>query len=65
VYDFIRSHARVYVVDQNRDAQMLSLFRLELKPEEINKLRSVKHYDGLPIDARSITNEIVSQEGQN
>jgi 2-oxoglutarate ferredoxin oxidoreductase subunit alpha len=52
-------------VDQNRDAQMLSLFRLELKPEEINKLRSVKHYDGLPIDARSITNEIVSQEGQN
>jgi 2-oxoglutarate ferredoxin oxidoreductase subunit alpha len=65
VYDFIRSHARVYVVDQNRDAQMLSLFRLELKPEEINKLRSVRHYDGLPIDARSITNAIVSQEGQN
>jgi len=28
-------------------------------------LRSVRHYDGLPIDARSITNEIVSQEGQN
>jgi 2-oxoglutarate ferredoxin oxidoreductase subunit alpha len=65
VYDFIRRHARVYVVDQNRDAQMLSLFRLELKPEEINKLRSVRHYDGLPIDARSITKEIVSQEGQN
>ena len=65
VRDFIRNHARIYVVDQNRDAQMLSLFRLELKPEEINKLRSVKHYDGLPIDARSITNEIVSQEGRN
>jgi len=28
-------------------------------------LRSVRHYDGLPIDARSITDEIVSQEAQN
>ena len=65
VYDFIRSHARVYVVDQNRDAQMLSLFRLDLEPEEIKKLRSVRHYDGLPIDARSITNEIISQEAEN
>jgi len=65
VLDFIRSHARVYVVDQNRDAQMLSLFRLDLEPDETKKLRSVRHYDGLPIDARSITNEIASQEGQN
>jgi 2-oxoglutarate ferredoxin oxidoreductase subunit alpha len=65
VHDFIGSHARVYVVDQNRDAQMLSLFRLDLEPDETKKLRSVRHYDGLPIDARSITNEIASQEGQN
>jgi len=62
VRDFIRRHARVYVIDQNRDAQMLRLFRLELEPEELQKLRSVRHYDGLPIDARSITDEIVSQE---
>jgi 2-oxoglutarate ferredoxin oxidoreductase subunit alpha len=65
VHDFIRRHARVYVVDQNRDAQMLSLLRLELEPEELKKLRSVRHYDGLPIDARSITDAIVSQEAQN
>ncbi len=65
VRDFIRGHARVYVVDQNRDAQMLSLFRLELEPQELAKLRSVRHYDGLPVDARSITDEIVSQEAQN
>ncbi len=65
VHDFIRGYARVYVVDQNRDAQMLSLFRLELAPQEVEKLRSVRHYDGLPIDARSITEEIVSQEAQN
>jgi 2-oxoglutarate ferredoxin oxidoreductase subunit alpha len=65
VYDFIRRYARVYVVDQNRDGQMLSLLRLKLEPEQIKKLRSVRHYDGLPIDARSMTDEIVSQEAQN
>jgi 2-oxoglutarate ferredoxin oxidoreductase subunit alpha len=65
VYDFIRRCARVYVVDQNRDGQMLGLLRLELEPEQIKKLRSVRHYDGLPIDARSITDEILSQEAQN
>jgi 2-oxoglutarate ferredoxin oxidoreductase subunit alpha len=65
VRDFIRRYDRVYVVDQNRDAQMLGLLRLELEAEDIKKLRSVRHYDGLPIDARSITDEIVSQEAQN
>jgi len=65
VHDFIRRHTRVYVIDQNRDAQMLSLFRLDLEPEQIKKLRSVRHYDGLPIDARSVTEEIATQEGKN
>jgi 2-oxoglutarate ferredoxin oxidoreductase subunit alpha len=65
VRDFIGRHERVYVVDQNRDAQMMSLFRLELEAKELKKMRSVRHYDGLPIDARSITDEIVSQEAQN
>jgi 2-oxoglutarate ferredoxin oxidoreductase subunit alpha len=65
VLDFIRRHDRVYVVDQNRDAQMLGLLRLELAAEDIKKLRSVRHYNGLPIDARTITDQIVSQEAQN
>jgi len=65
VYDFIRRYHRVYVVDQNRDAQMLGLLRLELAAEDIKKLRSARHYDGLPIDARSITDQIVSQEAEN
>ena len=55
VMDFIRRHRRVYVVDQNRDAQLYQLLRLEIAAEEITKLRSVRHYDGLPIDARSVT----------
>jgi 2-oxoglutarate/2-oxoacid ferredoxin oxidoreductase subunit alpha len=65
VHDFIQRYQRVYVVDQNRDAQMLGLLRLECSGEEIAKLRSVRHYDGLPIDARSVTDEIASQEMAN
>lgn len=64
VHEFVARHQRVYVVEQNRDAQMLSLLKLELAPEQAGKLRSVRHYNGLPIDARSVTDEIVSQEGK-
>jgi 2-oxoglutarate ferredoxin oxidoreductase subunit alpha len=65
VHDFLQRHQRVYVVDQNRDAQMLGLLRLECDADEIKKLRSVRHYDGLPIDARTVTDQIVSQEAEN
>ncbi len=61
--DFIRRHERVYVIDQNRDAQLLMLMRLDLEPELIAKLRSVRYYGGLPLDARTVTEEIVRQEG--
>jgi 2-oxoglutarate ferredoxin oxidoreductase subunit alpha len=63
VRDFVASHERIYVVEQNRDAQMLSLLKLDLPAGEITKLRSVRHFNGLPIDARSVTDEIVLQEG--
>jgi 2-oxoglutarate/2-oxoacid ferredoxin oxidoreductase subunit alpha len=62
VADFVRSHKRVYVVEQNRDAQMFSLLRMDLDGELIPKLRSVARLDGLPIDARSITNDIAAME---
>jgi 2-oxoglutarate ferredoxin oxidoreductase subunit alpha len=60
---FIDRYQRIYVVEQNRDAQMHSLMRLELSPERIGKLRSVLHYNGLPIDARSVTDDILVHEG--
>jgi 2-oxoglutarate ferredoxin oxidoreductase subunit alpha len=62
--DFIRRHDRVYVVDQNRDAQLLGLMRLEFDADLIAKLRSVRYYGGLPLDARTVTDEIVKQEGK-
>jgi 2-oxoglutarate/2-oxoacid ferredoxin oxidoreductase subunit alpha len=64
VHEFIASHDRVYVVDQNRDGQMRDLLKLDIDVHQIPKLRSVRHYNGLPIDARSITDEIISQEGK-
>lgn len=63
VHDFVASHDRVYVIEQNRDAQMLDLLKLDLPAEEVTKLRSVRHFNGLPIDARSVTDELVLQEG--
>jgi 2-oxoglutarate/2-oxoacid ferredoxin oxidoreductase subunit alpha len=63
IHEFVAAHDRIYVVEQNRDAQMLSLLKLDLPAEDAVKLRSVRHYNGLPIDARSVTDELVMQEG--
>ena len=60
---FVDAHERVYVIEQNRDAQLLQLMKMELTPERVLKLRSVLHYNGLPIDARSVTDDVLSQEG--
>src|SRR4051812_34615731 len=60
---FIDAHERVYIIEQNRDAQLLQLMKLEMSPDRQKKLRSVLHYNGLPIDARSITDDVLAQEG--
>jgi 2-oxoglutarate/2-oxoacid ferredoxin oxidoreductase subunit alpha len=60
---FVDAHERIYVIEQNRDAQLLQLMKLELTPERQMKLRSVLHYNGLPIDARSISDDVLAQEG--
>jgi 2-oxoglutarate ferredoxin oxidoreductase subunit alpha len=61
--EFVLQHERVYVVDQNRDGQLLGLMRLEYDPDLIAKLRSMRYYGGLPLDARTVTDEVVRQEG--
>jgi 2-oxoglutarate/2-oxoacid ferredoxin oxidoreductase subunit alpha len=64
VHEFIEKHDRVYVVEQNRDAQMLALLKLDVRPELITRLRSISHIHGLPLDARSVTDEIMTMEGK-
>jgi 2-oxoglutarate ferredoxin oxidoreductase subunit alpha len=60
---FFDAHDRVYVVEQNRDAQMAALMRMDLNTARAAKIRSVLHYNGLPIDARSVTDAVLAQEG--
>jgi len=65
--EFFERHDRVYVVEQNRDGQMGMLIKLELPAELARKLRSIRHYSGIPIDARFVTDALVAAEkgGQN
>jgi 2-oxoglutarate ferredoxin oxidoreductase subunit alpha len=51
------------VVEQDRDGQLASLLKLDLPAEQVVKLRSILHYNGLPIDAQSVTSELVTKEG--
>jgi 2-oxoglutarate ferredoxin oxidoreductase subunit alpha len=63
IHDFVAAHDRVYVVEQNRDAQMLNLLKIDLDPAKAVKLYPVLHFNGLPIDARTVTTAIAAQEG--
>ena len=63
VQAFVAAHSRVYIIEQNRDGQMLSLLKLDLPAEDITRLRSIRHFDGLPLDARTVTDKLVLQEG--
>ena len=64
VHDFIEQHDRLYVVEQNRDGQMATLLKLDIKTELTPRLRSICHIHGLPIDARSVTDELMMMEGK-
>jgi 2-oxoglutarate/2-oxoacid ferredoxin oxidoreductase subunit alpha len=57
VLDFIKTHERVFVVDQNRDGQMFELLKMEM-PSSATYLTSVKHYDGTPITADTVMKTI-------
>jgi 2-oxoglutarate ferredoxin oxidoreductase subunit alpha len=64
VHDFIAQHERTYVVEQNRDGQMATLLKLDIKAELTTRLRSICHVHGLPLDARSVTDELMMMEGK-
>jgi 2-oxoglutarate ferredoxin oxidoreductase subunit alpha len=61
--EFVRQHERVYVIEQNRDGQLTELIRAEV-PERAARVRPVLHYDGLPLDAKSVTEGVLAHEKQ-
>ena len=60
VEEFIDSHERTFVIEQNRDAQLRTLLMAEFEfgPD---KLKSVLCFDGTPISARNIRKQILQQ----
>lgn len=60
VQKYLDDHDRIYVVEQNRDAQLRSLLMLETRVDP-NKLVAVRHYNGLPIEA-GIVLDAVNQD---
>ena len=58
---FVETHKRVYVVDQNRDGQMYDLLRLDVG-DDAPKLRSIRHYDGFPLDAETVVEGVEAGE---
>jgi len=59
VESFLRTHEQIFVVEQNRDAQLKSLLILETAVEKA-KLHSVLHYSGLPIPASFVVDGIAA-----
>ena len=57
VKKFIDKHERIYVVEQNRDAQLRSLLILDAE-SDAEKLVAVLHYDGMPINAAFVINKV-------
>jgi 2-oxoglutarate ferredoxin oxidoreductase subunit alpha len=57
--EFVSSHKQIFVIEQNRDAQLKSLMMIELGTEA-SKLHSVLNFDGMPITADFIFNQIAS-----
>jgi len=63
VEQFIDAHDKIYVVEQNRDAQLRSLFLLEMNVDA-TKLLPLLFYDGLPLNARGIVDSISEDQAK-
>jgi 2-oxoglutarate/2-oxoacid ferredoxin oxidoreductase subunit alpha len=62
VATFIKRHERVYVVEQNRDGQLYGILRTELPTHLIGRLESIRHYNGVPVDAHAIIDPLLEAE---
>ncbi|MEX0975676.1 MAG: 2-oxoacid:acceptor oxidoreductase subunit alpha [Woeseia sp.] len=63
VREFIDNHDVVYVVEQNRDAQLRSLLILDLEADA-RKLKPVLHYDGMPMSASFVVGKVLQHQAK-
>ncbi len=59
---FMASHDKIFVVEQNRDAQLKSLLTLETDVPK-SKLHSILHYSGLPMTSKEIVEAVIAELG--
>jgi len=64
VRDFVAAHQRVYVIELNRDGQVLGILQNEL-PESASKLRSIAYLDGMPLTARWVEDRLLKEEANS
>jgi len=62
VVDFLRGHDTIFVVEQNRDAQMKSLLMLEAN-DIADRLVSILHYNGMPIPSECVVRGVSEHQG--
>lgn len=60
VREFIEQHDVIYVVEQNRDAQLRSLMLLDIDADP-KKLVSLLHYDGMPLSAGFVVEKVLEE----
>ncbi len=63
VYNFIKKHERIYVVEANRDGQLRQILSAVI-PDQAAKFRSACHSDGLPLTPRWVKDAILAQENK-
>ncbi|HEX7720319.1 MAG TPA: hypothetical protein VF389_10980, partial [Woeseiaceae bacterium] len=63
VREFIDNHDVVYVVEQNRDAQLRSLLILDLEADA-RKLKPILHYDGMPMSASFVVEKVLEHQAK-
>ncbi|HET7202849.1 MAG TPA: hypothetical protein VFI92_05730, partial [Steroidobacteraceae bacterium] len=59
---FMAAHEKIFVVEQNRDAQLRSLLTLETDVPK-SKLHSILHYSGLPMTSKEIVEAVLAELG--
>ena len=62
VHDFLEAHDTIYVVEQNRDAQMKALLMLEAN-DIADRLVSILHYNGMPIPSECVVTGVTRHQG--
>jgi len=61
VEEFLKSHEKVFIVELNRDGQLAQIITLK-SPDQASKIRNITKFDGMPLSAKWIVNEILKEE---